>query len=67
MVAPMRSFEEKISGIWLKPRFLHIYLKLPDKCKGWMYKRPVGQRPGVGDTLHLRTKILWSGHIAAET
>ena len=32
-----------------------------------MYKPPVGHGLGVDDTLHLRTKILWSGHIAAET
>jgi len=33
----------------------------------WGYKPWVGQGEGARDTLHLRTKFKWSGHIAAET
>jgi len=57
----------KISGSWQHPNFSTFFGFGLTKAGGRRYKPPVGQGLGVSGTLHLRTKILWSGHIAAET
>ncbi len=67
MVDQMLLYAGKTSGIWQNRNFSTFIGLGLTKAGGSRYKPPVGHGLGVGDTLHLRTKFIWSGHIAAET